>query len=119
MDVKQRYIKGMTYDVEEDFIEMMMEVDIRTGMKIGKFITDTVPEIPSNNLVSTIVEGLIIDDNNNPVTFAVEVIKTTDPNITLSDIQLIEMDEYLDLLNLNLNIKSNGFKKSRCNKKNS
>lgn len=121
MDVKQKYIEGVGYDVEEDFIEMMMEVDIRTGIKIGKFISSHVPTVPPNSLVSTVLGGLVIDDNNNPITFALEVIKTADPHITLSDIQLIEMDEYLDLLNLNsnLNIQSNEKRKNKRLKKNS
>ena len=46
-----------------------------------------------------------MDDNNEPLTFALEMIKTNRDNIILSDLQVISMDEYLDLLNLN--IKSN------------
>ena len=62
--------------------------------------------------------GVIINDNNNPVTFAVEVIKDHSPNIILSDLVQIDMDEYLDLINLKSNkIKSNGRRKSNSNKK--
>ncbi len=57
--------------------------------------------------------GVIINDNNNPITFAVEIIKDHSPNIILSDLVQIDMDEYLDLINL----KSNGKIKSRRNKK--
>ena len=40
--------------------------------------------------------------DNTPVTFALELIKTRSPHIILSDIKLVHMDEYLDLLNLGL-----------------
>ena len=71
------------------------------------------------DLVSTILGGIIVDDDNNPITFALEIIKDDSEYIILSDVQLISMDEYLDLLNLKLNIKSNDKRESKSNKKNS
>ena len=102
MDVKQRYIREAGYDVAEDFVETLQELDIRTGIKIVKFIESKVDSVPANNLVSTILGGVVIDDNNTPITFALELIKTGSPHIILSDIKFVHMDEYLDLLNLNL-----------------
>jgi len=102
MDVKQKYIREAGYDVAEDFVETLQQLDIRTGIKIAKFIQENIHKVEENILVSTILEGIVIDDEDKPVTFAVEIIKDYSPNIILSDIQLISMDEYLDLLNLNL-----------------
>tara|TARA_R110000751_G_scaffold109320_1_gene206360 strand:- start:2125 stop:2454 length:330 start_codon:yes stop_codon:yes gene_type:complete len=102
MDVKQRYIRERGYDVAEDFVETLQDLDIRTGIKIVKFIDKNIDSVPKNNLVSTVLGGVIIDDDNTPVTFALELIKTNSPHIILSDIKLVHMDEYLDLLNLGL-----------------
>lgn len=114
MDVKQRYIRESGYDVAEDFVEEIQKMDIRTGIKIARFIENNVDKVAANSLVSTVLGGVIIDDNNRPVTFALEMIRTNSPHIILSDLKLISMDEYLDLLNLNL--KSNETRKSQSNK---
>tara|TARA_R110000751_G_scaffold158395_2_gene264011 strand:- start:629 stop:1000 length:372 start_codon:yes stop_codon:yes gene_type:complete len=119
MDAKQKFIREAGYDVAEDFMESISEMDIRTGIKIAKFIDKNIDDIPTNKLVSTILGGIIIDDDNNPITFALEIIKDDSEYIILSDVQLISMDEYLDLLNLKLNIKSNDKRESKSNKKNS
>jgi hypothetical protein len=120
MDVKQRYIREAGYDVAEDFIETLQELDIRTGIKIAKFIEENIDKVAENKLVSTVLGGVVIDDDNEPITFALEMIKTPDHctvgnSIILSDIKMIPMDDYLDLLNLN--IKSNEDRKNKSNKK--
>lgn len=117
MDVKRKYIKEAGYDVDEYFVEQLQGLDIRTGIKIAKFIETNVITIPTNQLVSTVLGGVVVDDNNNPITFAVEIIKDNSPHTILSDLKLIEMDEYLDLINLNK--KLNGKRKSKRLKKNS
>jgi hypothetical protein len=117
MDVKPKYTEA-GYDIDEDFVDSIQQFDIRTGQKIAEFIQKNINDIEPNLLVSTMLAGVIINDNNNPITFAVEVIKDHTPNITLSDLVQIDMDEYLDLINLKLNkIKSNGRRKSNSNKK--
>ncbi len=112
MDVKPKYTEA-GYDIDEDFVESIQQFDIRTGQKIAEFIQKNINDIEPNVLVSTMLAGVIINDNNNPITFAVEIIKDHSPNIILSDLVQIDMDEYLDLINL----KSNGKIKSRRNKK--
>jgi len=112
MDVKPKYTEA-GYDIDEDFVESIQQFDIRTGQKIAEFIQKNINDIEPNILVSTMLAGVIINDNNNPITFAVEIIKDHSPNIILSDLVQIDMDEYLDLINL----KSNGKIKSRRNKK--
>ena len=70
MDVKRKYIKEAGYDVDEYFVEQLQGLDIRTGIKIAKFIETNVITIPTNQLVSTVLGGVVVDDNNNPITFA-------------------------------------------------
>lgn len=117
MDVEQKYIKEAGFDIDEGFVETIQQFDIRTAIKIAKFIQANVENIEPNLNVSTILEGVVINDEQEPVTFAVEIIKDYSTQIILSDLQLISMDEYLDLLNLKL--KSSGQTKSRRNKKHS
>jgi hypothetical protein len=119
MDAEQKYIREAGYDVAEEFMESISDMDIRTGMKIAKFIQENIDDIPSNKLVSTILGGVVVDDDNDPITFALEIINNDSEYIILSDVKLISMDEYLDLLNLKLNIKSNEPRKSKSIKKNS
>ena len=119
MDAEQKYIREAGYDVAENFMESISDMDIRTGIKIAKFIQENIDDIPSNKLVSTILGGVVVDDDNDPITFALEIINNDSEYIILSDVKLISMDEYLDLLNLKLNIKSNERRKSKSIKKNS
>ena len=117
MDAEQKYIREAGYDVAEEFMESISDMDIRTGIKIAKFIQENIDDIPSNKLVSTILGGVVVDDDNDPITFALEIINNDSEYIILSDVKLISMDEYLDLLNLKLNIKSNEPRKSKSIKK--
>ena len=119
MDAEQKYIREAGYDVAEEFMESISDMDIRTGIKIAKFIQENIDDIPSNKLVSTILGGVVVDDDDDPITFALEIINNDSEYIILSDVKLISMDEYLDLLNLKLNIKSNERRKSNCYKKHS
>jgi hypothetical protein len=119
MDAEQRYIRAGIYDVAEDFMDSISDMDIRTGIKITNFIKDNMEYVPVNKLVSTVLGGVVVDDDENLITFALEIIKDESEYIILSDVQLISMDEYLDLLNLKLNIKSNEGRKSKGIKKDS
>ncbi len=110
MDVKSKYTTEL-FDVTEDFIDGLQDLDIRTGIKIAKFIKDNLDDIEINTFVSTILGGVVINEDNEPVTFALEIIKQNESFPVLSDITLIDMDEYLDLLNLNK--KTNGLNQSK------
>ncbi len=113
MDAKPKYTEA-GFDIEEDFVETLQDIDIRTGIKIAKYIQSNEYKVTPNPLVSTVLEGLVMSDDNEPVTFIVEVIKDNSSNPILSDLKLIEMDEYLDLINLKLNES----RKNKSNKEN-
>ena len=114
MDAEPKYITESGFDIDEGFVETLQAMDIRTGIKLAKFIQDNIGEINPNLLVSTILGCVVMNDNNEPMTFAVEVIKDYSDRLILSDLQFICMDEYLDLLNLksNENRQSNRIKKN-------
>ena len=113
MDVEPRYTTDAGLDIGEDFLDTLQDLDIRLGIKIARFIADNIQEVEVNRLVSTILGGLVDGDNKEPITFALEIIKSNESNIMLSDLEIIDMDEYLDLLNLNK--KTNGLNQSKNN----
>ena len=62
---------------------------------------------PKDLITSHILGGVIVYEDE-PVPFALEVVQLEEADfLILSDIKLIEMDEFLDLINLNLYIKPN------------
>tara|TARA_B100000780_G_scaffold279102_1_gene255589 strand:- start:2071 stop:2403 length:333 start_codon:yes stop_codon:yes gene_type:complete len=107
MGAEQKYIREADYDVAEEFIETISGMDIRTGIKIAKFIEQNFPDVKESVLISTVLGGIVMDDDNEPITFALEMIRDESEFIVLSDLQLISMNEYLDLMNLNCKIKLN------------
>ena len=112
MGSKQRYTKDhKSYDIDEFFLENLQDMEFELSVKIAKFIEKNLTYIPTNDLVSYCVGGLVMY-RNHPITFCVELVRTEESKPILSDIELISIDEYLDLMNLNLYIKSNEFDKS-------
>ena len=88
MDAGRKYIKDKGYDVSEDFVDSLSDMDIRTGIKIARFIDEKVYDVCPNSLISTVLGGVVMDDYNEPVTFALEIIKD-ETNIILSDIKMV------------------------------
>ena len=41
MDAKPKYTEA-GFDIEEDFVETLQDIDIRTGIKIAKYIQENV-----------------------------------------------------------------------------
>ncbi len=105
MGLKQKYI-GDKYEVEEFFIENLQELDLYTGLKIARFIEKNINSFPPNDLCSYILGGVIVDTIGDPITFALEIVSDKGGATTLTDVSLITMDEYLDLINLNCYIKN-------------
>jgi hypothetical protein len=118
MGVRQKYTEVKKYDIDDFFIENLQEIEFPLSVRIAEFIEENLKYIPSSNLVSYVVGGLVMY-NHKPVAFALELVRTLGDNPILSDIELISMDEYLDLMNLNLYIKSDEYCKDQRLKRNS
>ena len=110
MDSEQKYI-GDSYFADDDFVLALKKFNTRTAMKIANYIDESISIFPTNDLTSTVLGGMVFENTDNPVTFALEIIKEDGSHPTLTDIKSISMDEYLDLYNLNLII-TNGKKRS-------
>jgi len=106
MELRQKYIEEKKYDVDDSFLDALQEFDLPVSLKIARFIEENNIQVETNNLVSHVLGGMIIYAEK-PITFAVEVVKVESEYMKFTDISSISMDEYLDLMNLNLYIKSN------------
>lgn len=105
MESEQKFIKDRGFEIEPQVFDSLQEIDILKATAIATFLMEVdYDAIPVNNFVSTVLGGVTYDKHNNPITFALEMVATEDDKIALSDVSLISMDEYLDLINLKLNI---------------
>jgi|TARA_R100001224_G_scaffold71966_1_gene43896 hypothetical protein len=118
MELKQKYIEEKKYDVDDQFLDALQEFELPISLRIARFIESNNIKVETNNLVSHILGGLVMYAGQ-PITFAVEVVKVELEYMKFTDISPISMDEYLDLMNLNLYIKSNEYCKNRSSKNNS
>ena len=118
MELKQKYIEEKIYEVDDYFLEALEEFELPVSLKIARFLEENNIEVENNSLVSYILGGLVVYAGK-PITFALEVVKIELENMTFTDITPISMDEYLDLRNLNLYIKSNEICKNKQAKRNS
>lgn len=107
MELKQKYTEETKWSVEDYFIENLQEeFKIVKAVRIASFIQKNLTSVPKNNLTSQILGGCFVDIDENPITFALEIIRTEKGPTILSDITLISMDEYLDLRLLDCYIKN-------------
>ena len=105
MGLKPKYIKVNGYDVEDDFIDYLSELeDITLKIKISDYIDKNVKDYPINRL-TTYVVGAYVIHRGKPVYFAIEIMRSPRIIITLTDFQIIELNDYLDLINLKSYVK--------------
>jgi hypothetical protein len=105
MELEQKFIKDRGFEIEPQVFESLQEINILEAIAISNFLMEVDYDAVSiNSFVSTVLGGVTYDKHKNPITFAVEMVVTEDEKIALSDVSLISMDEYLDLINLKLNI---------------
>ena len=105
MCLKPKYIKDNGYEVENDFIDYISELeDITLKILISDYIDSNLKDYPINKLTTYVVGGFVIH-RGNPVYFAIEILRLPRKFLKLTDFHLIEVDEYLDLINLKSYIK--------------
>lgn len=104
MGLKRRFIKDSGYFAEDDFLDAMDNMDSDLAIKIALYIEENVTDIPPNKL-TTYVLGGVVNHENHAYTFILEILNEGDGLVTLTDFDFIDMNEYLDLINLNQIIK--------------
>jgi hypothetical protein len=106
MGLEQRSTEDKYYEISDEFLESMDDFGVRTRILIAKHIEEYTIVVPSEELVSHHVGGVIDDPDHGATPFAIEIMRVDKDLVMLTDIKLISMDEYLDLINLNLYFKS-------------
>jgi len=107
MELEQRSTEGEHYEISDEFLNSLDELDIRTSILIAKQIEASSILVPTDTMSTYLIGGIIDDPYDGPTPFAVEVLRVDDDLVMFTDVKLISMDEYLDLINLNLYIKLN------------
>lgn len=118
MDYEQKYTEDSSWDMEDDFKDFFLSIDPFLAHKIAKFLDENLQRVPSNKYI-THIRGGVVKHEDEQVYFAVEITKLPGFVMTLSFITFIDVDEYLDLINLNCYIKSNHESNRKLNKPNS
>ena len=104
MESRLKYIKDNGYDVEDQYLESLDKMDYDLSIIIENYIDENVLDVPPNNFVSYIFGGVVRHYNKDHY-FALEIVRTQGSFLLLSNIDLINVNEYLDLINLNCYIK--------------
>ncbi len=103
---RQRFIEAKGYDVEDYFMDNLSEMNLYTSLKIATFIEKNLQSIQVTKLRSVVLGGCIVHTIGEPITFVIEMVRKQNYYTTLTDVQLIDMDEYLDLMLLDCYIKT-------------
>ncbi len=101
MGVKFQYVKD--FELEDDFISAFQNIPHTLSLTIALYIEEHLPEVGVDNLCSHVRAGLV-HHYDEAIPFVIEITKSEDYLMVLTDLQFIDMDEYLDLINLNLNL---------------
>jgi len=105
-ELRQKYIEEKGYDVEDSFMDELGKFDLYTALRIARFIEQNLKLMPVNHFTSYVLGGCIVHSIGEPITFALELVRIKNEFTTLTDVTLISMDEYLDLMLLNCYIKN-------------
>ena len=106
MDWKQKYTEAKyKYELDEWFLKQLREFTGNIPDLIASKI-DNMPEVETTYGEVEFIAGTVTDNNLNPVFFLFEYFKRSEDNhIALIDIYDIELNDYLDFININKYIK--------------
>ena len=105
-ELRQKFIEDKGYDVDDYFMDELQKFDLYTALRIATFIEQNLKILPVNHFTSYVLGGCIVHSIGDPITFALEFVRVKNEFTTLTDVTLISMDEYLDLMLLNCYIKN-------------
>ena len=104
MDLKQKYTED-DFELDEWFLKKIGEFKGNIPKIIAHKI-DSMPKVETTDGEIEFIAGNVNDEDNNPVFFLLEYFKELDDSpVILIDIHKIELDNYLDFINLNQYIK--------------
>ena len=71
MDTTPKYIKDRGYEVEDNFITSLEEIDEQIAIKIAMYIEQNLTDISPNDFITYVLGG-VVHHYNEPITFAVD-----------------------------------------------
>ena len=98
MEYRQKFIEAKGYDVEDYFMDNLSEMNLYVGLKIATFIEKNLQTVTETKICSKILGGCVVHTIGEPITFAIEMVRKKNRYTTLTDVSLITMDEYLEIV---------------------
>ena len=106
MDAEQKYTEANSYEVGQEFIDKLKQVPISVSLSVARLIDECLSRIPFNEMDSQI-HGGVVHSKKQAIFFSIEVYNSEEESPYLMDFNLIDSDEYLDLILEKKYLKSN------------
>jgi len=104
MESRLKFLRDMNYDIEDGYTSALESMPAGKAYRIAVFIENNMPDVKVNDYHTYIFTG-VISYFGEEVPFIFEIMHASGDVPTLTDLSIIEMDEFLDLINLNLFVK--------------
>ena len=106
MDAEQKYTEANSYEVGQEFIDKLKKVPLSVSLSVARLIDECFPRIPFNEMDSQI-HGGVVHNKEEAIFFSIEIFNSEAESPYLLDFNLIDSDEYLDLILEKKYLKSN------------
>tara|TARA_Y100001972_G_scaffold106981_1_gene135759 strand:- start:811 stop:1143 length:333 start_codon:yes stop_codon:yes gene_type:complete len=106
MDAEQKYTEANSYDVGQEFIDKLKQVPLSVSLSVARLIDECFPRIPFDEMDSQI-HGGVVHNKEEAIFFSIEIFNSETESPYLMDFNLIDSDEYLDLILEKKYLKSN------------
>ena len=97
MDAEQKYTEANSYDVGQEFIDKLKQVPLSVSLSVARLIDECFPRIPFDEMDSQI-HGGVVHNKEEAIFFSIEIFNSETESPYLMDFNLIDSDEYLDLI---------------------
>ena len=106
MDAEQKYTEANSYEVGQEFIDKLKQVPLSVSLSVARLIDECFPRIPFDEMDSQI-HGGVVHNKEEAIFFSIEIFNSETESPYLIDFNLIDSDEYLDLILEKKYLKSN------------
>ena len=97
MDAEQKYTEANSYEVGQEFIDKLKQVPLSVSLSVARLIDECFPRIPFDEMDSQI-HGGVVHNKKEAIIFSIEIFNSETESPYLIDFNLIDSDEYLDLI---------------------
>ena len=105
MDLEQRYTEEMSlFEVDDWFVLKLKDYPLETAIDIATQVENSIDALPKKLGITQYIAG-VSDKEDEEVYFELEDLNQPDDIAYFMDIHHIDVDEYLDYINLNQYLK--------------